>query len=60
MNRLNLNKRDTSIPNNAKKLRREGKVPGILYGNNILSVARNAHIMNNIIFNLYESMTRLN
>ena len=35
MNSLNLNKRDTSIPNNAKKLRREGKVPGILYGNKI-------------------------
>ncbi|MDV4150651.1 50S ribosomal protein L25 [Clostridium sp. AL.422] len=32
MNSLNLNKRDTSIPNNAKKLRRSGKVPGILYG----------------------------
>lgn len=35
MNSLNLNKRDTSIPNNAKKLRREGKVPGILYGKKI-------------------------
>lgn len=32
MNSLNLNKRDDSIPNNAKKLRRQGKVPGILYG----------------------------
>ena len=39
------------------KLKQDNK---ILYGNNILSVARNAHIMNNIIFNLYESMTRLN
>lgn len=35
MNSLNLNKRDESIPNNAKKLRREGKVPGILYGKKI-------------------------
>lgn len=35
MNSLNLNKRDTSISNNAKKLRREGKVPGILYGKKI-------------------------
>lgn len=34
MNSLNLSKRDDSIPNNAKKLRREGKVPGILYGKN--------------------------
>ena len=32
MNSLNLNKRDDSIPNNAKKIRRQGKVPGILYG----------------------------
>ncbi len=32
MNSLNLSKRDESVPNNAKKLRREGKVPGILYG----------------------------
>lgn len=32
MNSLNLNKRDESIPNNAKKIRRKGKVPGILYG----------------------------
>ncbi len=35
MNSLNLNKRDENIPNNAKKLRREGKVPGILYGKKI-------------------------
>jgi len=35
VNSLNLNKRDESIPNNAKKLRREGKVPGILYGKKI-------------------------
>ena len=32
MNSLNLNKRDSNIPNNAKKLRRNGRVPGILYG----------------------------
>lgn len=32
MNSLNLNKREANIPNNAKKLRRAGKVPGILYG----------------------------
>jgi ribosomal protein L25, ctc-form len=32
VNSLNLNKRDDSIPNNAKKIRRQGKVPGILYG----------------------------
>ena len=32
MNSLNLTKRDTNIPNNAKKLRRKGIVPGILYG----------------------------
>ena len=32
MNSLNLNKRDDSIPNNAKKIRMQGKVPGILYG----------------------------
>lgn len=32
MNSLNFNKREGSIPNNAKKLRRSGKVPGILYG----------------------------
>ena len=31
MNNLNLNKRDSNISNNAKKLRRAGKVPGILY-----------------------------
>ena len=32
MNSLNLTKRDTSVSNNAKKLRRKGIVPGILYG----------------------------
>ena len=32
MNSLNLNKRDDSIPNKEKKIRRQGKVPGILYG----------------------------
>ena len=32
MNILNLSKRDTSVPNNAKKLRRKGMIPGILYG----------------------------
>ncbi|WP_066893024.1 50S ribosomal protein L25 [Clostridium nigeriense] len=35
MNSLNLNKRDTSVPNNAKKLRKNGKVPGVLYGKKI-------------------------
>ncbi|MGN0026772.1 MAG: 50S ribosomal protein L25 [Clostridium sp.] len=35
MNSLNLNKRDDSISNNAKKIRRQGKVPGILYGKKI-------------------------
>jgi large subunit ribosomal protein L25 len=34
LNSLNLNKREANIPNNAKKLRRTGKVPGILYGKN--------------------------
>ncbi|MBQ6820045.1 MAG: 50S ribosomal protein L25 [Clostridium sp.] len=32
MNNLNLSKRNSSIPNNAKKLRKEGKIPGIVYG----------------------------
>jgi large subunit ribosomal protein L25 len=32
VNNLNLNKREANIPNNAKKLRRLGKVPGVLYG----------------------------
>ena len=32
MNNLNLIKRDMSISNNAKKLRKEGKVPGTVYG----------------------------
>ena len=35
MNNLNLNKRDSNISNNAKKLRRAGKVPGILYGKSL-------------------------
>lgn len=35
MNNLNLNKRDVNIPNNAKKARKAGKVPGILYGKNL-------------------------
>lgn len=35
MNSLNLNKRDTSVSNNAKKLRRDGKIPGVLYGKKI-------------------------
>ncbi|MCR1949700.1 50S ribosomal protein L25 [Clostridium sp. DSM 100503] len=35
MNNLNLNKRDANIPNNAKKVRKAGKVPGILYGKNL-------------------------
>ncbi|VYU63404.1 50S ribosomal protein L25 [Clostridium tertium] len=35
MNSLSVNKRDTTISNNAKKLRREGKVPGILYGKKV-------------------------
>lgn len=32
MNSLNLNKRDENIPNNAKKLRKNGRIPGVLYG----------------------------
>ena len=32
MNSLNLNKRDENIPNNAKKLRKNGRVPVVLYG----------------------------
>ena len=35
MNSLNLNKRDVNIPNNAKKIRRMGRVPGVLYGKKI-------------------------
>lgn len=35
MNNLNLNKRNSNISNNAKKLRRAGKVPGILYGKSL-------------------------
>ena len=35
MNSLNLTKRDINVPNNAKKLRRKGIVPGILYGNEL-------------------------
>lgn len=32
MNTLNLLKRDLNLANNAKKLRKQGKVPGIIYG----------------------------
>lgn len=35
MNSLNLNQRDISVPNNAKKARKNGKVPGVLYGKKI-------------------------
>lgn len=38
MNSLSVNKRDNTIPNNAKKLRRQGKVPGILYGKKVNSL----------------------
>ena len=38
MNSLSVNKRDNTIPNNAKKLRRQGKVPGILYGKKVKSL----------------------
>lgn len=32
MTNLDFKKRDTNIPNSAKKLRRAGKIPGVLYG----------------------------
>lgn len=32
MNTLNLLKRDLNLANNAKKLRKQGKIPGIIYG----------------------------
>lgn len=38
MENLNLQKRDTNISNNAKKLRKIGKVPGILYSKELNSL----------------------
>ena len=35
MSNLELSKRDCNIPNSAKKARKNGKVPGVLYGKNI-------------------------
>ena len=44
MSNLEINKRPIDIPNSAKKARRNGKVPGVLYGNKI----------NNLLFEVGE------
>ena len=39
MSGLEINKRPTDIPNSAKKSRKHGKVPGVLYGKTIKNLA---------------------
>ena len=44
MSNLEMNKRAIDVPNSAKKARRNGKVPGVLYGKKI----------NNLLFEVGE------